>query len=63
MMTKAEVKSQIEQILESLPEDHLEEVLSYLKILKKLSVGKVKRSSALIQIMREDREVLQRLAQ
>lgn len=63
MMTKAEVKSQIDQVLDSLPEDHLEEVLAYLKILKKVSVSKVKRSSALIQIMREDREVLQRLAQ
>jgi hypothetical protein len=62
-MTKAEVKSQIDQILDSLPDDHLEEVLAYLKILKKVTVSKVKRSSALIQIMREDREVLQRLAQ
>jgi hypothetical protein len=63
MMTKTEIKSQIDHILESLPEDHLEEVLAYLNILKKVSVGKVKRSSALLQIMREDREVLQRLAQ
>ncbi len=62
-MTKAEVKSQIDQILESLPEDHLEEVLAYLKVLKKVSASKVRRSSSLIQIMREDREVLQRLAQ
>lgn len=62
-MTKAEVKSQIDQILDSLPEDHLAEVLAYLKILRKVTVSKVKRSSALIQIMREDREVLQRLAQ
>ncbi|MBK8704133.1 MAG: hypothetical protein IPN33_11300 [Saprospiraceae bacterium] len=62
-MTKQEVKSQIEQILESLPADHLEEVLAYLRILEKVSVSNVKRSSALIQIMREDREVLQKLAQ
>lgn len=62
-MTKQEVKSEINQILESLPEDHLEAVLAYLKALKKVSVSKVKRSSALIQILREDREVLQKLAQ
>lgn len=62
-MTKQEVKSQIDQILESLPEDHLEEVLAYLKALGKVSIPKVRRSSALIQIMREDRVVLQKLAQ
>lgn len=62
-MTKQEVKSQIDDILDSLPEDHLEEVLAYLKMLSKVSVSKVKRSSALVQIIREDREVLQKLAQ
>ena len=62
-MTTIEVKSQIDEILESLPEDHLEEVLAYLKILKKVSAGKLKSSSMLIQIKREDRELLQRLAQ
>lgn len=62
-MTKQEVKSQIDQILELLPEDHLEEVLAYLKALGKVSIPKVRRSSALIQIMREDRVVLQKLAQ
>ena len=62
-MTKQEVKSQIDQILESLPKDHLEEVLAYLKALGKISMAKVRRSSALIQIMREDRVVLQKLAQ
>ena len=62
-MTTIEVKSQIDEILESLPEDHLEEVLAYLKILKKVSASKLKSSRMLIQIMREDRELLQILAQ
>lgn len=62
-MTKQEVKSRIDEILDTLPEDHLEEVLAYLKMLSKVSVSEVKRSSALIQIIREDREVLQKLAQ
>ena len=62
-MTKQEVKSQIDQILESLPEGHLEEVLAFLKKLSNVSVSKGKRSNALVQILREDREVLQKLAQ
>lgn len=62
-MAKQEVKSQIDEILDTLPEDHLEEVLAYLKMLSKVSVSEVKRSSALVQIIREDREVLQKLAQ
>jgi hypothetical protein len=62
-MTKQQVKSQIDEILDTFPEDHLEEVLAYLKMLSKVSIPEVKRSSALIQIIREDREVLQKLAQ
>jgi len=62
-MTKQEVKSQIDEILDTLPEDYLEKVLAYLKTLSKVSVSEVKRSSALVQIIREEREVLQKLAQ
>ncbi len=62
-MTKQEVKSQIDEILDTLPDDHLEKVLAYLKTLSKVSVSEVKRSSALVQIICEDREVLQKLAQ
>ena len=62
-MTKQEIKTEINQILESLPEDQLDEVLAYLKQIKKMSFSSAKRSQSLIKIMREDREVLQRLAQ
>lgn len=44
-------------------DDHLEEVLAYLRMLSKVSVSEVKRSNALVQIIREDRAVLQKLAQ
>ena len=62
-MTRQEIKTEINQILESLPEDQLDEVLAYLKQIKKMSFSSAKRSQSLIKIMREDREVLQRLAQ
>jgi hypothetical protein len=61
-MTKHEVKNQIDQLLSSFPEDHLREILAYLEILKQLSGSNIKRSSNLLKIMREDREVLQKLA-
>jgi hypothetical protein len=63
VMTKQEVRSQIDQILESFPEDHLEEVLEYLIMLQKVTAAKIKHTNSLVQIIREDRMVLQKLAQ
>ena len=62
-MTKQELKAQISQLLEMMPEDQLDEVLAYVKQVSKMSLANTKRSSSLIKIIREDREVLQKLAQ
>ena len=61
-MTKQELKAQISQLLEMMPEDQLDEVLAYVKQVSKMSLASTNRSSSLIKIMREDREVLQKLA-
>ncbi|MCB0525669.1 MAG: hypothetical protein H6576_06800 [Lewinellaceae bacterium] len=62
-MTKQEVKSKIDQILDTFPNDDLEEVLAYLIMLQKVSAANIKHTNSLIQVLREDKQVLQKLAQ
>jgi hypothetical protein len=57
-----ELKQEITQIVNTLPEDVLGEVLQYLQQLEKVSHEKMRLSLNLKTILTEDRELLERLA-
>lgn len=62
-MTAQEVKSQIKKLLEEIPEDALPQVLEYLQQVKSMSAEEVRLGQNLNQILKEDKDVLKRLAQ
>lgn len=57
-----ELKQEITQIVNTLPEDVLGEVLQYLQQLEKVSHEKMRLSLNLKTILTEDKELLERLA-
>ena len=57
-----ELKEEITQIVNTLPEDVLGEVLQYLQQLEKVSHEKMRLSLNLKTILTEERELLERLA-
>ena len=58
-----EVKQEIVEIVNTLPEDVLDELLHYLRQVEKVSQEKMRLSLHLKTILIEDRELLERLAQ
>lgn len=62
-MTKMEIKTEIQKVLDSVPEGVLEDVLDFLKELQVQQEDKVRLTSDLRKILSEDRELLERLAQ
>lgn len=62
-MTKTQIKTEIEKVLDSVPETILQDVLDFLKELQDQPIGKVKLTNNLRQILTEDKELLGRLAQ
>jgi len=62
-MTAHEVKQKITKLLEEIPEDLLPQVLEYLQQIKELSAEEVSMGQNLSKILKEDREVLDKLAQ
>ena len=58
----AEVKDEIQRIIERLPSEVLSDVWSYLKQLENSSKGEVELSLHLRKILTEDKNLLQRLA-
>jgi hypothetical protein len=61
-MSREEVKSEINKMLESIPEEALEEVFDYLKSVKDKSKDSISLSKNLRTILTEDKELLERLA-
>ena len=61
-MTKAELKTEINKAIEEIPESVLEEILDYINKVKESSPDKRSLSRHLGTILREDKELLQRLA-
>ncbi|MEQ9438160.1 MAG: hypothetical protein RIG62_03900 [Cyclobacteriaceae bacterium] len=61
-MNKENVKAEIHKVVDMLPEDMSDEVLSYLKGILGKSSHDVKLSTNLSKILSEDRELLNRLA-
>lgn len=58
-----EIKEEINQIVETLPEDVLSDLLQYLRQIEKESADKIRLSLNLNTILTEDDDLLERLAQ
>ncbi len=61
-MTKADLKQEIKKAIDDAPESVLADILDYLKQIKVTPEKKVDLTRHLSQILREDKELLQRLA-
>ncbi|HET8810424.1 MAG TPA: hypothetical protein VFM65_09200 [Flavobacteriaceae bacterium] len=62
-MATQEIKSEIQDLLENMPDNILQELLDYLKQAKKETNDKLEFSRHFGQILREDKELLEKLAQ
>lgn len=62
-MTALQTKKEIEKIIVKLPEDKLTTVLDYLKQVEKVSNEELKLAQNLKQILVEDSQLLEKLAQ
>ncbi len=62
-MTKTQLIIEIQKVIDSVPETVLQDVLDFLKELQEQPVDKVKLTNNLRQILSEDKELLERLAQ
>ena len=62
-MTTREIKSRINKVLDTIPENVLEEILSYLEEIQGMSADKIVMSQRLRKILSEDKELLEKLAQ
>ena len=62
-MTKTQIQSEIQKVLDSVPETILQDVLDFLKALQDQPADKVNLTNKLRQILSEDKELLEKLAQ
>jgi hypothetical protein len=62
-MTKTEIKSQITQLIDNMPEHMLQELLNYLKTGQWIDQPKEKLVADLNRIFHEDQELLKKLAE
>lgn len=61
-MTTKEIKSEIQRTLDNIPENVLQDILDYLKLIQGKSADKIKLSKNLRDILTEDKDLLERLA-
>jgi len=61
-MNKLLLKLEIDKVLETIPEQVLQDILEYLKQLQKQSSDKIILSNHLRQILQEDKALLEKLA-
>jgi hypothetical protein len=62
-MTAKQIKTEIQKVLDSIPEVVLEDILKYLKTIQNKSSDSISLSQNIRKILTEDRELLERLAQ
>jgi hypothetical protein len=62
-MTKTQIQTEIQKVLDSVPETILQDVLDFLKALQDQPAEKVRLTNNLRQILSEDKELLEKLAQ
>lgn len=61
-MTTQDLRKEINRVIQKVPDDFLNEVLSYLKEFENKSIKDLKSVKYLKQILKEDQELLERLA-
>jgi len=61
-MTAKEIKSEIQRTLDNIPENVLQDILDYLKLMQGKSADEIKLSKNLRDLLTEDKELLERLA-
>jgi len=61
-MTTHDLRKEINRVIQKVPDDFLDEVLSYLKEFENRSKKDLKSVNYLKQILKEDQELLERLA-
>lgn len=62
-MTTREIKTEIQKLLDTVPESTLQDLHGYLKQAQERTKDKIEFSNHLRQILKEDKEVLEKLAQ
>lgn len=62
-MTTMQIKSEIQKLLDTVPESVLQDLLEYLKEAQKQSKDQAELTSHLRRIIHEDKELLEKLAQ
>jgi len=62
-MTSTEIKMEIQKVLDNIPEDALQDILVFLKNLQPNSATQLTLAHNLQQILKEDQELLHKLAQ
>ncbi|MCK5278866.1 MAG: hypothetical protein KAK04_10010 [Cyclobacteriaceae bacterium] len=62
-MSRDELKEELDKVLESVPDELLEDVLDYIKVLITNPSNNIQLTSNLREIINEDKGLLQRLAQ
>lgn len=62
-MTKTQIQSEIQKVLDNVPENVLQDVLDFLKELQDQPADKVRLTNNLRQILSDDKELLEKLAQ
>jgi hypothetical protein len=61
-MTTKDIIKEINRVIQEVPENFLEDILSYLKQIEKKSKNDVEAFSDLKRILKEDQELLEKLA-
>lgn len=62
-MTTSQIKTEIQKLLDTEPENVLQDLLDYLKEVREQTKDQVEFASHLRKIIHEDRELLEKLAQ
>jgi len=62
-MSRDELKEELDKVLESVPDELLEDVLDYINVLIANPSNNTQLTSNLREIINEDKDLLQRLAQ
>ena len=62
-MTNKDIKTEIQKVIDTIPESVLQDILDYLKQLQGKTSGQIELSANIKKILSEDKELLQKLAQ
>lgn len=61
-MTNLEIKTEIQKVIDSVPENTLQDIPDFLKVLQVKSEDKIKLANNLKKILTEEKKLLQKLA-